>query len=294
MTRSSQLQQSNAPFQGQSSNTSALQRGRNAPLAGAVTSSSCATPSASHTCYDIPILDDEVTEFVYWKFRVQVVLEAQDLWTVVDGTFAKPNASTDPTGFADWSCKDRAARIQISLSLHNEPLKAVCRAKTAKECWDKLTSYFKSKGGRFGRVLPLMEELFQTTLSESEPIEPQIDRRVHIASTLDFLGFPVGDKLLAFAIVISIPESMATLKTILYTTNDSDISTDLVRSQLVFDEHCRVRASGDTAAAYFAKAAKKKREGKKCAHCNKRGHDVRECRKLKKEKEESKGATDAY
>ena len=85
-----------------------------------------------------------------------------------------------------------------------------------------------------------MEELFQTTLSESEPIEPQIDRRVRIASTLDFLEFPFGDKLLAFAIVISVPESMATLKTILYTTNDSDISTDLVRSKLVFDEHCRV------------------------------------------------------
>ena len=74
-------------------------------------SSSCATPSASYTCYDIPILDNEVTEFVYWKFRVQVVLEAQNLWTVVDGTFAKPNASNDPTGFADWSCKDREARI---------------------------------------------------------------------------------------------------------------------------------------------------------------------------------------
>lgn len=240
------------------------------------------------------MLDDEVTEFVYWKLRVQVVLEAQDLWTAVDGTYAKPNASTDPTGFADWSRKDREARLQIFLGLLYEPLKAVHRTKTAKECWDRLTSFFKSKSGGFGRILPLIKELFQTTLSEFEPIEPQIDRRVRVASALDFLGLPFEDKLLAAAIVASVPESMASVKTILYTIDDSVISTDLVRSQLVFDEHCRVRASGDTAAAYFAKAAKKKRGGKKCTHCNKQGHDVRECRKLKKEQEESKDVADTY
>ena len=63
-----------------------------------------------------------------------------------------------------------------------------------------------------------------------------------------------------------------------------------------------MRESGVGATAYFVKAAKKGKkkdsqsdgQKKKCTHCKKLGHEVGECRKLKKEKEEAaKAKTDS-
>jgi len=88
---------------------------------------------------------------------------------------------------------------------------------------------------------------------------------------------------------------MTTLKKILSNSKPSDMTTDHVMSQIVLDEQQRVRESGTTATAFFAKIAKKGKwkddksgeKGKKrCTHCKLRGHDVSECRKLKREKEQ--------
>jgi len=107
-------------------------------------------------------------------------------------------------------------------------------------------------------------------------------------------AFGLEDKVLAYIIVLKLPDSTATLKTTLSATGASEISTEAVVSQIILDERRRVRASGVGTIAYFDKAAKKGQPAsddceKKCTHCNERGHDVSECRKLKRE-QVSKGA----
>ena len=68
--------------------------------------------------------------------------------------------------------------------------------------------------------------------------------------------------------------------------------------RLVLDEQRRINASGGTATAYFAKTIKKgkakgksddKAKKKYCTHCKFKGHDVSECRKLKREQEAKSG-----
>jgi polyisoprenoid-binding protein YceI len=87
--------------------------------------------------YEVPFLED-TDGYVHWHFCVTMVLEESDLMGVVDGTLAMPNATTDPAGHADWMSKDRRARIQIATTLRKSALNLILRAKTAKECWDKL------------------------------------------------------------------------------------------------------------------------------------------------------------
>jgi hypothetical protein len=142
-------------------------------------------------------------------------------------------------------------------------------------------------------------------LSDSKPLQPQINSLVHAAGTISALGLTLDDKLIAFAIISSLPSSMNTLKKILSNTKPSDMTTEHVTSQIVLDEQQCVHESGTSATAFFAKITKKGRgrrddkpgdKKKKCTHCKIRSHEASECRKLKHEKEEaaqSKGTTAA-
>ena len=102
------------------------------------------------------------------------------------------------------------------------------------------------------------------------------------------------DKLLTFAIISSLPSSFSTLKTILSTTKTTDLTSEYIKAQVILDEQQHVCESGVGATAYFAKAGKKgKKKGnqqsdgqKKCTHCKIRGHDMGECRRLKRERED--------
>ena len=236
--------------------------------------------------YDIPLLNDDGNNFVVWKFRVQLVLKLRGLWGMVDGTYIKPDATVDPNGSANWACRDLETLAQISFTLKDGPLTYVVGVKSSKECWERLSARYEGTQN----IAHLMEELFRTALSESKPLEPQVNNLVRVARTLNTLGFDLEDKVLAYIIVLKLPDSMTTLKTTLFDIGASEISTEVVVSQITLDEQRRVRASGVGTAAYFARAAENGQSAsngreKKCTHCKKRGHDVSECRKLKREQE---------
>jgi gag-polypeptide of LTR copia-type len=205
--------------------------------------------------YDIPPLEDDWNNYLSWKYQAEMVLSLQGLWAIVDGTLPKPDPSADPTAVADWSHKDRNAHAQIALSLKDGPLNTVCGATSARECWDKLSVRYH---GRWKpQLVHLIDEVFRSTFSDSKPLQPQIDSLMHSSRIISSLGITLDDKLVAFAIISSLPRSLSTLRTILLITNPSELSTEYVRSQLISDEQRRVRESGMGTTAYFSRAAKK-------------------------------------
>jgi len=111
------------------------------------------------------------------------------------------------------------------------------------------------------------------------------------------IGFPITDQLLVGAIRVKLPESWNTLKTVLANTGGKGQTSKHVISQILAEEHRRIRAAGGDATTYFAKSsskAKKKQDnGKKCTHCKRKGHDVSECRTLKREQEEKASGSNA-
>jgi hypothetical protein len=71
------------------------------------------------------------------------------------------------------------------------------------------------------------------------------------------------------------------------------ITCDNIKSKIVWDEQQRIMESGNSFMAFYAKATKKGKSkkpagnDKKCTHCKIKGHDVKECRKLKREREKA-------
>ena len=225
-----------------------------------------------------------------------MVLKLQGLWGLVDSTTKKPDPSA-ADDLADWTLKDREACVQVALTLKDEPLNSILAVTSAKGCWESLLVHYEGKGEQC--IVHLIDEVFRTTLSNTEPLEPQINSLIQAARTITALGLTLEDKLIAFAIISSLPPTLTTLKIVLSTSSATTVSSEYVKSQVILDEQHRVRDSGVGATAFFAKVPKKEKTKKRsedkvkkhCTHCNIWGHNMGECRKLKKEQEGKASST---
>ena len=248
----------------------------------------------SSRLYDIDKLDNKGTNFTVWKYRISRILIQRGLWRIVAGVEPCPDSSQDPTGYADWLSRDEDAVTQITLTLSDEPLSGVMHLDTSVEVWDKLTSTYEGKGKQ--TVASLIGELFRDTLSDESPLQPQLDAMLHKKHLLATLGQPLDDSLVAIAMVISLPPTYSTLRTILM-SSDTTLSTDKVVTSVLDQEKLLATEVKHSAfAARLSKGAPKpdsksgggkkpKSDKPKCAHCKKLGHKKEECRKLKAELE---------
>jgi hypothetical protein len=201
---------------------------------------------------------------------------------IVDGTSLCPtNEQSDD--YVKWKRLDKEAKAQICLTLKDEPLNGVLHANTSKEVWNKLCERYEGKGKQ--TVAYLIGELFRTTFTDESPLEPQLNAMRHKAYILSSLGLKLEDALIAIAMVISLPESYSTLRTILMSTEDK-ILPDSVIAQVLIEEKSRKNATAQMALlAHSGKGKGKEREkgdkDKKCAYCKRKGHIRDECRRLK-------------
>jgi len=85
----------------------------------------------SNKLYDVPYLEENGSNFAFWKFRVELVLQLRNLWSLIDGTDKAP-AEGSPN-YADWAYQDHEAHTQIVLTLSDELLNTIFQVQTAKE-----------------------------------------------------------------------------------------------------------------------------------------------------------------
>ncbi|TFY76816.1 hypothetical protein EWM64_g7197 [Hericium alpestre] len=123
---------------------------------------------------------------------------------------------------------------------------------TTETAWKKLSKQYKGKGEQ--KIAYLIGELFRSTFTDDAPIEPQINDMRHIRHTLTTLGNKLNDKLIAVAIILSLPPSYDTLKTIL--TSAASLDIDNVATQVLQEEqHCHECAA---TSAFFVHSSGRK------------------------------------
>ncbi|KIL57633.1 hypothetical protein M378DRAFT_16140, partial [Amanita muscaria Koide BX008] len=242
---------------------------------------------ASNRLYDIPSLENNGSNFQTWKFRIKMVLDIRGLWPVVEGTSACPQ-DIKSDDYTKWKRTDKEAKAQICLTLKDEPLNGVLHVETSKATWDKLCERYEGKGKQ--TIAYLIGELFRNTFSDESPLEPQLNAMRHKAHILSSLGLKLEDALVAISMVISLPESYSTLRTILMSTEDK-LSPDSVVAQVLIEEKSRRNPAAQVALLARsggrgypqAKESKDAKDAnkKKCSYCKKKGHTKEECRRLK-------------
>jgi hypothetical protein len=235
--------------------TTSLPQGGKSPSAGAKIIHSIAYDDDLRL-YNFPHLEDDGNNYVVWKHCIEAVLELGDLWGIVNGDVLMPDPTAPPNERNKWSYKNLEARAQITHTLDDVPLGCILGATTAKDCWDRLSDWHKRIWEP--QLGSLVDKVFRSTFSDSEPLGPQMNAILWAANVIRSLGLTLDDKLVANAIISSLPSSLSTLKTIMiHTIKPSELSTAQVISQVTSDEHLRISDSCVGTTEFFARAAKK-------------------------------------
>ena len=261
---------------------------------------SAGTSHVAQVRYEIPILED-TKGFTHWHFCMKLALQDCGLLSVIDGTYAKPDATADPNSYADWVSLDLKAKLQIATTLHKGALNVILQASSVKDCWEHLIAWYQGKGGHC--IAYLMQSFYRTMLTDTEPMEPQINKLVKANQNLKTIGCrAANNKSLAYLIVMALPESLSMLQAIRFNKDNDTVLSGVVIAQILADEECRINLLGRTATAYFAKAGKQGANGKnqdrnqdkkKCTYCKKKGHKASECFKKKKDEEKKANTSKA-
>jgi gag-polypeptide of LTR copia-type/GAG-pre-integrase domain len=246
--------------------------------------------------YNVLFLENNGSNYMSWKFHVKTTLDLHEIWSMVNSTFSKPDPAVNPDSAENWRWKNKEAFAQITMMLKDKPLNSIIESKSAKEAWDKLHVWYE--GSRKQHIIHLLNNIFCTIFNKSKPMEPQINTICQATHTITNLGLSLDEELIMFAIIMALPPSLTTLKTIL-SNSTSELTPNYIKSQIMHDEQCCIHEYSEGQSAFFTKAGKKgkgkgkgkdtsqeDKQKKKCLHCKHIGHLVKECCKKKEEEEE--------
>src|SRR4051812_26864353 len=82
--------------------------------------------------------------FHLWKFKMRMILEEKDLWTIVNGTENRP-ADTDKLAHATYEKRDNRALMIICLNLQDSEMSHIQSSTSAKEAWRTLKEIHEAK-----------------------------------------------------------------------------------------------------------------------------------------------------
>src|SRR5882757_4313308 len=73
-----------------------------------------------------------------WKLQISLILQAAEVWDVVEGTSIQPPANADPQDILAWLKKDVEARAIMVPTLSKTQTNHVFRCDNSKQMYDRL------------------------------------------------------------------------------------------------------------------------------------------------------------
>ena len=128
-------------------------------------------PYSSVKISDMSLADLYITEssklngenYVNWKFKIIIVLEALDLWPIVTRDQQKP---ADPLSIVDWNMQEVQGKVLIRISVKDNIIPHIRNCKTSKETWDKLKGLYEMSDSN--RILFLNTKLLSIKMNVNE------------------------------------------------------------------------------------------------------------------------------
>jgi hypothetical protein len=117
----------------------------------------------------------------------------------------------------------------------------------------------------------MLEKLLMTPLVDTEPMQPQINALILALQQLAMAGLSVNDKLLAYLLILRLPESYLTLKTVLSSLDSTKAMSKSMLYQIYAEERRCIQLLGGSVVTFYVKAQKggksnKDKNNKKCSH----------------------------
>jgi len=182
--------------------------------------------STDGTRYPIKLLDDGGKNFQTWVMRMELILQAGDVWDVVDPTSSgTPMPSTPGQPLDDWNKKDK---------------------KVARNAWTTLSECYNGVGAQDAAIIS--SKLHRFVMDDSKPLESQINTMREYRYQLASFGDPITDSKFAMILSESLPPSYETLKTVTVASvsDISKLATDTLIAQILREEKRKQHQSSAT------------------------------------------------
>jgi len=206
---------------------------------------------------------------------MKMVLMAKDIWSVVDGSEAKP--SGDAT--SDWEKKNQKALAYISLALSPIEQHHILDCTTAKAAWDILEKLYEGKGRN--RKFLLMEQLFKLNMDGHDAtMDSYLRTMKDKLSELAAIGITLDKEVKLALIFNGITERFRYL---IVALEQQDLDFDELSARLV-EEAERYPGTPEGGMAYTARTGRI--APMRCFYCGQMGHVKATCevRKYRMEK----------
>ena len=234
-----------------------------------------------------------VKNWQVWKYQMQVILEARELWGHVDGTATRPALSeSSSSGSSAQSTFEKAVRKTKALlvtSINSGLVHLITECQTPKEIWDKLKERFERN--TVANKLFLKQKFFSMKMKDSDSVDEHLRRMKEITDQLAAIKAPIPEDEHIVALLLSLPRSYNTLITAL-TAKGDELSLAQVHQALRSEEEKRGLSKGKDGGRGTDKGEtalqheKTSRKPIKCFGCGEENHVIRNCPKRKKGKHE--------
>ena len=202
-----------------------------------------------------------------WKFSMEIVLMANELWSIVDGTESKPGGETSST---TWEKRAQRALAIISLSLTPMEQQHIIDCTSPKEAWDILVKLYEGKGRN--RKFMLLTELFGLRMDgvDMSTFLRTVKEKI---SELASIGTKIDDDIKLGIILNGLPEYYRYLVVAL--EQQADVDFDELSARLIEEEKLRSHQEGTTA---LKANARRSHAQLRCHYCGELGHVQNECK----------------
>lgn len=253
-----------------------------------------------------PIFNGE--NYDIWATRMEVYLDALDLWEAVEVYYEDEALPDNPTMAQIKSHKDRRirkakAKACLFAAVSSTIFPRIMALKSAKSIWDYLRAEYEGDDRIKGmQVLNLIRDFELQKMKESETIKEYSERLMNIANRVRLLGSSFNDSRIVEKILVTVPERFEATITTLENTKDLSKITlvELLNSLQAQEQRRLMREESPVEEALVANHEDDRRSKKKvikknqqsdsriinknkagdyppCNHCNKIGHPPFKC-----------------
>jgi hypothetical protein len=240
------------------------------------------------------------SNWLTWKFQMRQVLEASELFDIVDGTVRTPMDPYD-SGYAAelaaWKKGDAKARRAISTACKTQPLLQIMNCKTAASMWSTLRSTYEQSSK--SNIVFLQQRYYSFAKEPGDDIATFLSKLTEVVQQLKDQNESISDSMVMTKILMSLPAEYNHFHSAWESTRVEDQTMTNLRARLMAEE-LRLKAQGqiESVEALAAKrnfprrnfskrghsskenGGKNDKGGKpkgKCFACGKTGHWKRDC-----------------
>lgn len=218
---------------------------------------------------------DRLNDFNWatWRFRMELLLMKDDLWSVVNDV--KPDAASVTSA---WARKDEKARAMIGLALEDCQLSHIMDAASANDMWEKLKGYHER--GSLSNKIHVLRRLCSMQLTEGGNMSEHLVAATEMVHRLARMGESLKEHLVVAILLSSLPESYNPLVTALEGRPEEDLKLDYVKGKLLDEWRRKCEHSNENsqqkAMRSFVHAANH-RGVRVCYCCGQAGHFRNNC-----------------